>query len=61
MAIVQIYAVTSDHKEEEIEEFYQDLEKSINKTPKKDVTLEIPMTESGNLRILTEKFHDHRW
>ena len=39
MTIIQAYAPTSDHKDEEIEEFYEQLENIIAKVPKKDLII----------------------
>ena len=37
ITIVQVYAPTSDHDGNEIEEFYDHLQNAINQTPKKDI------------------------
>ena len=36
ITIIQVYAPTTDHSDEEIEEFYQQLENTVKKMPKKD-------------------------
>ena len=37
--IIQVYAPTSDHEDEEIEEFYELLDTTIAKVPKKDILI----------------------
>ena len=37
ITIVQVYAPTSDYNDNEIEEFYDQLQNVINQTPKKDI------------------------
>lgn len=37
ITIIQVYAPTSDHDDEELEEFYEQLDSIIKKTPKKDI------------------------
>ena len=37
ITIVQVYAPTFTHTDEEIEEFYEQLEEAMKKTPKKDL------------------------
>ena len=39
MTIIQVYAPTSDYDDQIIEEFYDDLERLMKKTPKKDVLI----------------------
>ena len=39
ITIVQVYAPTSDHDEQELEEFYEQVENVIKKIPKKDITI----------------------
>jgi len=39
ITIIQIYAPSSDHADEEVEEFYEDLEETIMKIPKKDIII----------------------
>ena len=39
MTIIQVYAPTSDHEDEEIEEFYELLDTTIAKVPKKDILI----------------------
>ena len=39
ITIIQIYAPSSDHADEEVEEFYEELEETIKKTPKKDLLI----------------------
>lgn len=36
ITIIQVYAPPSDHSDQEVEEFYEDLEETIKSTPKKD-------------------------
>jgi len=40
ITIIQIYAPSSDHADEEVEEFYEDLEETIMKIPKKDIIIQ---------------------
>ena len=37
LAVVQVYAPTADSSDEEIERFYEDLEKVLNELPNKDI------------------------
>merc|ERR1712002_109576 len=37
MTIIQVYAPTTDYDEEEVEQFYEELERTIAKAPKKDL------------------------
>ena len=37
ITLIQVYAPTSDHDDEEVEAFYEELEKTIQKAPKKDI------------------------
>ena len=37
ITLIQVYAPTSDHDDEEIKAFYEELEKTIKKAPKKDI------------------------
>ena len=39
VTIVQVYAPTSEHPDEEVENFYQLLNKTIDKLPRKDITV----------------------
>ena len=39
ISVIQVYAPSSSHTDEEIEEFYQDLEKTIKEIPKKDIVV----------------------
>lgn len=39
ITIIQVYAPTSEHEDEEVEEFYEELDNIIKKTPKKDILL----------------------
>ena len=39
MSIIQVYAPTSDHEDEEVEEFYEQLDNIIAKVPKKDLLI----------------------
>ncbi|PVD33204.1 hypothetical protein C0Q70_04455 [Pomacea canaliculata] len=39
LTIIQVYAPTSEHEDEEVEEFYEELDIIIKKTPKKDILL----------------------
>ena len=36
ISIIQIYAPTTTHEDQEIEDFYESIEEEISKTPKKD-------------------------
>ena len=37
ITIIQIYAPTSSHDDSEVDHFFQQLQKTIDKTPKKDI------------------------
>ena len=37
ITVIQVYAPTSDHEDEEIEQFYEQLDSIITKTPNKDI------------------------
>ena len=37
ITLIQVYAPTSDHDDEEVETFYEELEETIKKAPKKDI------------------------
>ena len=37
LTLIQVYAQTSDHDNEEVEAFYKELEDTIKKTPNKDI------------------------
>ena len=37
VTVIQVYAPTSDHDDEEVEQFYEQLDSIIAKTPKKDI------------------------
>ena len=37
ITVIQVYAPTSDHEDEEVEQFYKQLDSIIAKTPKKDI------------------------
>ena len=39
LTIIQVYAPTSDHDDEEVETFYEEIEKVIKATPKKDILI----------------------
>ena len=39
LTVIQVYAATSDHTDEEIEDFYLTLNKTIQNTPRKDVLI----------------------
>ena len=39
ITIIQVYAPTSDHEDNEVEEFYEELEDTIKKTPRKDILI----------------------
>ena len=39
ITIIQVYAPTSDHDDQEVEEFYEQVENAIKKVPKKDITI----------------------
>ena len=37
ITVIQVYAPTSDHEDEEVQQFYEQLDSVITKTPKKDI------------------------
>ena len=37
ITVIQVYALTSDHEEEEVKHFHDQLDSIIAKTPKKDI------------------------
>ena len=37
ITVIQVYASTSDHEDEKVEQFYMQLESIIAKTPKEDI------------------------
>ena len=37
ITIIQVYAPTSTHDDSEVDHFYQQLQETINQTPKKDI------------------------
>ena len=37
ITIIQVYAPTSGHDDSEVDHFYQQLQETIDKTPKKDI------------------------
>ena len=37
ISVIQVYVPTSDHEDEEVEQFYEQLDSIIAKTPKKDI------------------------
>ena len=39
ITIIQVYAPTTDHDDQEIEEFYEELERTVQKVPKKDILI----------------------
>ena len=39
MTIIQTYAPTADHEDEKVEEFYEQLESTTQKVPKKDILI----------------------
>ena len=39
ISLIQVYAPTADKEEDEIEEFYQKLERTLKSIPKRDITL----------------------
>ena len=39
ITIIQVYAPTTDHEDQEVEEFYEELENAIKKVPKKDIII----------------------
>ena len=39
ITIIQVYAPMSDHDDQELEEFYEQVENTIKKVPKKDITI----------------------
>jgi exonuclease III len=39
LTVIQVYAPTSDHEEDEVESFYEGIEQVIKKTPKKDILI----------------------
>ena len=39
MSVVQVYAPTSDGTDEQVEQFYADLETTLDDIPKKDICL----------------------
>jgi len=55
MTIIQVYAPTSDHTDEEIEEFYDQLEQLIAKTPKKDILI---IQGDWNAKVGTDAYQD---
>jgi exonuclease III len=51
MAIVQVYAPTSAGKEEDIDQFYTDLQRTVDNTAKRDVLI---MMGDLNLKVGTD-------
>ncbi|GFO20367.1 endonuclease-reverse transcriptase [Plakobranchus ocellatus] len=39
ITIIQAYALTIDHEDEEVEDFYNEIQKTLNELPKKDIIL----------------------
>ena len=55
ITIIQVYAPTSDYDDEEIEGFYEDLDKTIKEAPKKDI---IVVMGDWNAKV-GEDAHEH--
>ena len=55
LTIIQVYAPTTDHADEEVEEFYEQLENTIAKVPKKDITL---VVGDWNAKVGTDSYKD---
>ena len=48
ITIIQVYAVTSNAEEAEVERFYEDLQEFLELTPKKDV---LSIIEDWNVKV----------
>ena len=48
ITIIQIYAPTSGHNDGEVDHFYQQLQKTIDQTPKKDILV---VQEDWNAKV----------
>ena len=57
ISVIQVYAPSSSHTDEEIEEFYQDLEKTIREIPKKDIVV---TQGDWNAKIGTDAYNQWR-
>jgi len=54
MAVIQIYAPTADSKDDDIEDFYETLEATLQELPKKDIKL---ITGDWNAKIGKENIN----
>ena len=61
ITIVQAYTPTSDYNDNEIEEFYDQLQNVIDQTPKKDIFLLCKMTECKSGQGYLWKLASHLW
>ena len=52
ITIIQVYAPTSGHDDSEVNHFYQQLQETINQTPKKDI-----LVVQGNWNAKVGKMH----
>ena len=55
ITLIQIYAPTSDYDDEEVEVFYQDLQKAFNDAPNKDIKI---ILGDWNAKIGKDSYHD---
>ena len=54
ITVIQVYALTSNAEEVEVERFYEDLQDLLELTPKKDVLF---ITEDWNVKVGSQEIH----